>query len=77
MFLGGTSLAGNSLMNRLAGAQLLQRFAVASDGHYGQPGTEYENFHDEMMNWLNLEHEASRLSFCIFNGDLIRHYLPK
>lgn len=71
MLLGGTSFAGGSIINRLAGAKLAQRFAIASDGHFGQPETDYENFHNEMMTWLNLEHKASPLSFCIFNGDLI------
>ena len=47
------------------------RFAVASDGHYGQPDTTFDEYHDEMMNWLNLEHEKKPLAFTMFNGDLI------
>jgi Icc protein len=56
------------------------RFAIASDGHYGQPETEYESFHDDMMNWLKKEHEQQPLGCCIFNGDLIHDnpdYFPE
>jgi 3',5'-cyclic-AMP phosphodiesterase len=47
------------------------RFAIASDGHYGQPETEYERFHDEIIWWINNEHKKIKLNFTVFNGDLI------
>jgi 3',5'-cyclic-AMP phosphodiesterase len=47
------------------------RFAVASDGHYGQPGTDFERFHGEIVDWLNDEALAKGLDFVIFNGDVI------
>ncbi|MGZ5222145.1 MAG: metallophosphoesterase family protein, partial [Chitinophagaceae bacterium] len=31
------------------------RFAVASDGHYGQPKTEFENFHATLVSHINKE----------------------
>ena len=31
------------------------RFAIASDGHYGQQGTAYKSMHEEMLKWLNAE----------------------
>lgn len=46
------------------------RFAVASDGHYGQPQTEYDSYHDEMIAWLNEEQKANGLDFAFINGDL-------
>ncbi len=50
-------------------AQIL-RFAVASDGHYGQPNTDYDqNFKDIIAN-LKLEKQARGLDFVVFNGDL-------
>ncbi|MDW7692624.1 metallophosphoesterase [Flammeovirgaceae bacterium SG7u.111] len=52
------------------------RFAIASDGHYGQPDTPYEMYHNEMMAWLNEEAGAKGLDFVVFNGDLI-HDEPK
>ena len=56
-------------------AQLLTplRFVVASDGHFGQPDTNYEKFHEEMMEWLNEEHRGKGLDFVVFNGDLIHN----
>jgi hypothetical protein len=54
------------------------RFAVASDGHYGQPNTEYENFHSQLVNRVNQEHAKNPFAFCMINGDLVhddkKHY---
>ena len=47
------------------------RFAIASDGHYGQPGTEYQKDHENMVGWLNEAHQNSPLNFVIINGDLV------
>jgi 3',5'-cyclic-AMP phosphodiesterase len=47
------------------------RFAVASDGHYGQSETTFDTFHTDMMTWLNAHHTESPLNFTFFNGDLI------
>lgn len=47
------------------------RFAIASDGHYGQPGTEYKKDHENMIRWLNEAHDTSPLNFVIINGDLV------
>jgi 3',5'-cyclic-AMP phosphodiesterase len=53
------------------GEEIKLRFAIASDGHYGQPETAFDQFHDEMMSWLNKEHTNHELAFTLFNGDLI------
>ncbi|MFI5151998.1 MAG: metallophosphoesterase family protein [Chitinophagales bacterium] len=56
------------------------RFAVASDGHYGQPSTDYEIYHDNMTSWLNEEKKQRGLEFSIINGDLFHDnasYLPQ
>lgn len=47
------------------------RFAIASDGHYGQPGTAYRKDHENMIGWLNEAHDRSPLDFVIINGDLV------
>ncbi|MDQ1142661.1 metallophosphoesterase family protein [Pedobacter agri] len=47
------------------------RFAIASDGHYGQPGTDYKTDHDNLIRWLNQTHEKTPLDFVIINGDLV------
>lgn len=53
------------------GKKLKLRFAIASDGHYGQPGTEYKKDHANMVGWLNDAHGISPLDFVIINGDLV------
>lgn len=55
------------------------RFAVASDLHYGQPNTLFEQMTDTVINQINLFHQQSPLEFCVMNGDLIHNeksYLP-
>ena len=50
--------------------KLLCRFAIASDGHYGQPDTQYEAQHDQMIQWLNAEKNGRSVDFTVINGDL-------
>jgi hypothetical protein len=55
------------------------RFAVASDGHYGQPGTPYEKYHETLVERINAEHLADPFAFCVINGDIIhddKEYYP-
>ncbi|WP_316829664.1 metallophosphoesterase [Pedobacter aquatilis] len=47
------------------------RFAIASDGHYGQPGTDFKKDHENIVRWLNEAHETTPLDFVIINGDLV------
>jgi hypothetical protein len=47
------------------------RFAVASDGHYGQAQTDYTRFHHDIVNWLNKEKSSRGLAFSVMNGDLV------
>ena len=47
------------------------RFVVASDGHYGQPDTDYENFYTTLVSRINGEHKKNPFSFCVVNGDII------
>lgn len=49
------------------------RFAIASDGHFGQEGTDYKRFHDELIRWVNEDHAGKGLDFIVFNGDLIHN----
>lgn len=52
-------------------AQAKLRFAIASDGHYGQPGTDYKKDHDNIIQWINEAHDINPLDFVIINGDLV------
>lgn len=55
----------------VAGPTRVFRFAVASDGHYGQPDTDYKTYASNIVDRLNAEKERSGLDICFFNGDLI------
>ena len=47
------------------------RFIVASDGHYGQPNTDFKTFHTDLIGWVNREKLQKGVDFLFFNGDLI------
>jgi hypothetical protein len=56
------------------------RFVVASDGHYGEPKTEYELFHRNLVEHITSFHHASPVNFCVINGDIIhdqKSFLPE
>src|SRR6185295_1373170 len=50
--------------------KMVCRFVVASDGHYGQPDTQYEAQHDQMIQWINAEKNGLGVDFSVVNGDL-------
>ena len=47
------------------------RFAVASDGHYGEKGTEFDQYFQNMVNHVSSFHKENKLDFCVINGDII------
>lgn len=47
------------------------RFIVASDGHYGQPDTSYENYFSTIVQKVNRYHELVPSEFVVYNGDII------
>ena len=66
--------------SRAAEKPFVLRFAVASDGHYGQPGTTYETDFQALTDALNAEQRTKGLDFCVFNGDLYHdkpEFLPQ
>jgi len=55
------------------------RFVVASDAHYGQPGTAYDEMMELVINQINDFNKATPLDFCVINGDIIhdkKDFLP-
>lgn len=46
------------------------RFALVSDGHYGQANTPFEQHHAQMAGLLNELHKERKLDFSVVNGDL-------
>ncbi|MDJ1496856.1 metallophosphoesterase [Cytophagaceae bacterium DM2B3-1] len=56
------------------------RFAVASDGHYGQPDTSYEADFSNLNKWLKGEKAKKGLDLIFINGDLFHDdpvFIPK
>lgn len=49
------------------------RFIVASDGHYGQEGTEFDLFHGNFIKNVTGFHAGNPLDFCVINGDIIHN----
>ncbi|MDR6809776.1 hypothetical protein J2Y45_006843 [Dyadobacter sp. BE34] len=49
----------------------LIRFAVASDGHYGETGTPWRQNFEDLITALTKEHKASPLHFTVINGDIV------
>jgi 3',5'-cyclic-AMP phosphodiesterase len=45
-------------------------FAVASDGHFGEPGTDSANRFTALVTALNAANRASGLDFVVINGDI-------
>lgn len=68
---GQTLMANPRTFRMPASGKVRLRFAVASDGHYGQPNTDFDQFHLDVVNWLNEENKTRGLAFTVFNGDVI------
>jgi len=47
------------------------RFAVAADGHWGQPGTDYEGNHRQLIEAINRLHDTAPFDFVVLVGDLV------
>ena len=47
------------------------RFVVASDSHYGQPNTLFDEMIEKMTSTVNQFHQNNPLDFCVINGDII------
>ena len=59
--------------------KVVLRFVVASDAHYGQPGTAYDEMIEKIIGQINSFHKEAPLDFCVINGDIIhneKHLLP-
>ncbi|MET0571271.1 MAG: metallophosphoesterase [Pedobacter agri] len=73
LLVAGISTSADALIldQAAVNAPVKLRFAIASDGHYGQPGTEYKKDHENMIGWLNQAHEKTPFDLVIINGDLV------
>ncbi len=50
---------------------IVLRFGVASDGHYGEKNTPYENYFSTLVDKVNHFHEQHPFSFFVINGDIV------
>ena len=49
--------------------QVTLRFAVVSDGHYGQAQTQFDEMHNLVIGALNREKSGRGIDFTFINGD--------
>lgn len=71
--------ASEEWLNNKPRNKTILRFVVASDGHYGQAGTDYENYFSGLVSRINEEHQKTPFSFAVINGDIIhddQKYFP-
>ncbi|MCA0364681.1 MAG: metallophosphoesterase [Bacteroidetes bacterium] len=74
---GGAISAAEYLAGR---SKVKFRFVVASDGHYGQPNTDFDGFHDTLIRKVNAFNQQQKVDFAVINGDLFHdktELLPK
>lgn len=62
------SIPLESLSSTITNEPKKLRFIVASDGHFGQPQTDFTRTHSKLMETINAEEQVD---FVVFNGDLI------
>lgn len=66
------ALTGN-MANQWAAKKNRLRFAVLSDGHYGEAGTTYHENYTNVINAVEAQHQREPFHFCVFNGDLVHN----
>lgn len=54
-------------------AKIKSRFAILSDGHYGQEKTSYEESFQNIVESVSHVHKKQPLDFCFLNGDIIHN----
>ena len=47
------------------------RFAVASDGHFGEPNTDFESHFSNIVSAINKDHGTNPFRFAVINGDIV------
>lgn len=52
-------------------SKLAFRFAVASDGHFGEPNTDYNAHFGNIVSVINSDHAKRPFKFAVVNGDIV------
>ncbi len=79
MFITGALITNGRLAHsffNVADDKVVFRFTVASDGHYGEEGTPYEQYFATAVRRINEHHAQFPSKFIVVNGDVI-HDDPK
>lgn len=63
--------ANEKWLNEIDKVKTVLRFVVASDGHYGQPQTDYQNYFSTVVKRINDEHAKNPFAFVVINGDIV------
>lgn len=71
LVLGGGVFKLSALEAASLGKASSLRFIVASDGHYGQPDTEFDAFQETLIKQVSDFHASNPLDFCVINGDIV------
>jgi len=50
---------------------VLLRFVVASDGHYGEKNTAYDQYFATLVEQINKQRLQTPFAFCVINGDIV------
>lgn len=66
---GGQFISATTILSNQKNVVL--RFAVGSDSHYGQPDTLFDQFITAFVSHINTFHKEFPLDACVLNGDLI------
>lgn len=51
--------------------KVVYRFALASDGHYGEKGIASDELYSAIVQHINQFHQQHPLACCIINGDIV------
>lgn len=68
---GNISRANSLAAYEINRAKRLFRFAVASDGHYGQPDTDFAGYFSNLVQAINTDNDKDPFAFTVINGDIV------
>lgn len=71
VLLGGSVVRLSPAQAADLGKNATLRFVVASDGHYGEKGTEFDASFESLVKQISSFHKHNKLDFCVINGDII------
>ena len=71
VLMGGNILSLTSTQAESLKKKSIFRFVVASDGHYGQPETEFDLNYSNLVKNITSFHSQNPIEFCVINGDIV------